>query len=128
MKLLLDSHLLLWSIDSPDLLSSRARAVIVDEKNELYVSVVSMREIAIKAGAGKLRIPGAPNFLETHLEELGVRSYLPVTLSHVRQVSKLPAVHKDPFDRMLLAQAITERLSLVSKDAHFHKYPVEVIW
>ena len=128
MRLLLDSHVLLWAIDSPDLLSKQASAVIVDERNELYVSVVSMWEIAIKAGAGKLHFPGTANFLEAHLERLGVWSYLPVTLSHVRRVSKLPAVHKDPFDRMLVAQAITERLSLVSKDAHFEKYPVEVIW
>ena len=128
MKLLLDSDVLLWSIDRPDLLSQRVSEAILDEENDLYVSVTSMWEIAVKAGAGKLHFSGAPDFLETHLRKAGIRNYLPVTLAHVRQVSKLPRVHKDPFDRMLVAQAITERLTLVSKDEQFHKYPVKLLW
>ena len=110
MKLLLDSHVLPWSIDRLDLLSQRVSEAILDEENDLYVSATSMWEIAIKAGAGKLHLSGAPDFLETHLRK------------------ELPRVHKDPFDRMLVAQAITERLTLVSKDEQFHRYPVNLLW
>jgi PIN domain nuclease of toxin-antitoxin system len=127
-KLLLDSHVLLWSIDRPQLLSARVREAILNEENDLFVSVVSLWEIAIKSGAGKLRLPSAPNFMETHLRELGIRSYLPITLTHIRGFGKLPPIHKDPFDRMLLSQAITERLTLVSKDEQFHRYPVKMLW
>ena len=128
MKLLLDSHVLLWAIDQPSMLSAAVRKAIQDEANELYVSVASSWEIMLQAQAGKLHLPAEDDFLLQHLQALGVKQYLPVSLAHVLRVGRLPLHHKDPFDRILIAQAITERLTLISKDAVFQRYPVAVRW
>jgi len=127
-KLLLDSHVLLWAIDRPNMLSSAVRKAIQDEANELYVSVASIWEIMLKVQAGRLNLPAEDDFLSRHLQALGVKQYLPVSLAHVLRVGRLPLHHKDPFDRILIAQAITERLTLISKDAVFQRYAVEVRW
>ena len=116
MKLLLDSHVLLWSIDSPQLLSTRVREAILNEENDLLSAWCRCGRLRLSRVLEKLQLPSAPNFLETHLRELGVHTYLPITLTHIRNFGKLPPIHKDPFDRMLLSQAITERLTFVSKD------------
>jgi PIN domain nuclease of toxin-antitoxin system len=128
MKLLLDSHVLLWAIDKPKLLSKRVKKALLDDANELHASVASMWEIALKARAGKLHLPAAPGYLEEHLRELGIQKYLAIGVFHVRQLEKLPPIHRDPFDRMLVAQAMAERLTLVSKDELLRKYPIPVLW
>ena len=128
MKLLLDTHALLWAIDNPKLLSEKVRQAILDESNQLYASVVSVWEIALKVQAGKLELPMDSSFLEENFRRLGIQSYLPLGLFHVQQISKLPPIHKDPFDRILVAQAIVEGWILVSKDQHFAQYPVEILW
>lgn len=122
-KFLLDSHVPLWSIDT----SKKAREAILDESNELSASVAPVWEITVKRQAGKLQLPAEPGFLEEHLRQLGIRSFLPLTLAHVRQVGLLPPIHKDPFDRILVAQAMAERLTVVSKDRVLNEYPVTVL-
>ncbi|MFN7932068.1 MAG: type II toxin-antitoxin system VapC family toxin [Bryobacteraceae bacterium] len=128
MRLLLDSHVLLWAIDQPALLSPAVRKAIQNEANELYASVASIWEITIKAQSGRLDIPDVEDFLSLHLAAMGIQHFLPVSLAHVLRVSRLPAHHKDPFDRVLIAQALTEGLTLISKDEIFQRYPVDVRW
>jgi PIN domain nuclease of toxin-antitoxin system len=128
LKFLLDTHVLLWAIDQPKLLSPRVRKALLDETNELHASVVSVWEISLKVEAGKLRLPDQAGFLADNFRKLGVQGYLPLELLHVHQLAKLPPIHKDPFDRILLAQAMVEGWTLVSKDANLAKYPGKVFW
>ena len=128
MKLLLDSHVVLWAIDQPALLSKKVRTALLNESNELFVSVGSMWEISLKVQSGKLKLPSHPDYLELHLRRLGVQGYLAIALFHVYQVAKLPLIHKDPFDRLLVSQAIVEGMTLVTKDRVISEYPVAVMW
>lgn len=128
MKLLLDSHVVLWAIDQPELLSKKVRTALLNESNELFVSVGSMWEISLKVQSGKLKLPSHPDYLELNLRRLGVQGYLAVGLFHVYQVAKLPLIHKDPFDRLLVSQAIVEGMTLVTKDRVIREYPVAVMW
>lgn len=128
MKFLLDTHVLIWAIDTPNLLSLKVRKALVDDSNELYVSVASLWEIALKVQAGKLSFPDDPSFLEGHLRSLGIKSYLQLGLFHVYQLAKLPILHKDPFDRILLAQAMVEGWTFVTKDRNLSAYPVKTFW
>lgn len=128
MRALLDTHTFLWWITDSPQLSSRAREIISDGNNSFYFSVASSWEIAIKAGLGRLTVPGD---LESFLTEQLSRNALevmPVHLSHALRVHSLPFHHRDPFDRLLVAQAMVERLSLLSADSQLSRYPVEVIW
>ncbi len=128
MKLLLDTHALIWAIVEPELLSNRVSTALLDESNEVLVSIASIWEISLKAQAGKLPIPATPDFLAGHIRLLGVSGYLPIELSHVYRASELAPIHKDPFDRILVAQALAENLVLVSKDRILAQYPVELLW
>ncbi len=112
MSLLLDTHVLLWWLKDPALLSEGARNAIEDGENLVYVSAAVAWEIAIKRALGKLQ---AGNLEEAITENQFLT--LPVTVSHALAVEKLPDHHRDPFDRMLVAQAMSERLTLVSRDA-----------
>ncbi len=128
MKLLLDTHVLLWSIDSPNLLSERARSAILDEKNELFASVASIWEITIKVQAGKLGLQMTLRQLRGQLALIGVSSYLPIGLFDVQELEELPRIHKDPFDRLFVAQAKAGGMTVVTKDPLIHQYAVPVIW
>ncbi len=128
LKLLLDSQVFLWAIDQPGMLSKKAKKALLDEGNELYVSVASIWEIRLKVQAGKLKLPKGPEYLESNLRKLGVKAYLPVELFHIYQTDQLEMIHKDPFDRLLVAQAMVEGMTLVSKDAAIAKYGVKVLW
>lgn len=128
MKLLLDTHALLWAIDRPAELSPAVRTALLDETNVLTVSVASLWEIGLKAQAGKLKVPIAAEYWEEHGRRLGVTRYLPISLFHVHQSAQLPPIHRDPFDRMLVAQALAEGLTLVSKDGVLPEYGVPVLW
>ena len=124
MKFLLDTHIYLWAINEAERLSPMARAAIGDPSNELYLSVASLWEATIKIGSGKLRIPGQDiEFLLQRLVSSGVQ-ILPVLPSHLRQLQTLPLIHRDPFDRMLVAQARVEGLTLVTADAAIREYAV----
>ena len=128
LKLLLDTHVLIWAIDNPNLLSRRVQKALLDGANELHASVVSLWEIRLKVEAGKLAMPSDAGFLEDNFRKVGVKRYLPLELLHIHQLVKLPLIHKDPFDRILLAQALAEGWTLVSKDANLAKYPQKVFW
>jgi len=127
MKALLDTHVLLWAMAEPDKLSLRVRELYRGPA-ELYFSVAGLWEILIKAGIGKLPLP-APSgpYLVKKLSESKI-TVLPITLDHVLKVESLPPHHRDPFDRMLIAQSLVENLQLISNDPVFEKYPVKLIW
>ena len=121
MKLLLDTHVLLWALANDRRLTATQRAAI--ETGELYLSAASVWEIGIKRALGKLDVPAS--VIETAVDA-GCRS-VPITWSHAAVASDLPPHHMDPFDRMLIAQAGLEGMTLVSSDAKFADYDVEVI-
>lgn len=128
MKLLLDTHAFLWWIAGSDLLGHGARTVIEERDNECVVSLASCWEIAIKISLGKLRVDAdLDSFLPEQLAANGFRLLL-IELRHAARVSRLPFHHRDPFDRLLVAQALEERLALVSGDEIFESYGVERIW
>lgn len=125
MKLLLDTHVLLWwlSGDSKSISNKAANAIGAGDAH-VAISAVSIWEIAIKRGLGKL---DAPDDLLDQLERSQVE-LLPITARHADLVASLPTHHRDPFDRLLIAQAIVEELALVTADKAFKRYDVEVVW
>ena len=127
MKLLLDTHIILrWVID-PSLLSDESRALIEDEVNELFLSVVSVWEIQIKHQLGKLDLIVPLDDLVRIQQQNNNLNILPGTLPHVLALDLLPFHHKDPFDRLLIAQSIQEDFALVTRDADFSRYPVRLV-
>lgn len=123
MRLLLDTHSLIWLLDSPETLSEQARLAIAEPGNEVWVSVISVWEAAIKARTGKLTLPA--NFLSA-IRESGI-GFLGITEEQALKAADLPMHHKDPFDRMLIAQAISEGLTLVTRDANLPAYSVAIL-
>jgi PIN domain nuclease of toxin-antitoxin system len=126
--LLLDTHAFLWSCQDDPLLSKPAKALIEDACNRKILSVGSCWEIAIKAGLGKLKL-GEPSatYIPAALSRTGFE-VLPISLAHATAVETLPGHHKDPFDRLLVAQSMIERISVVSADFQFDAYGVNRIW
>lgn len=129
MRLLLDTHAFLWAVTAPERLSPSARRSIQDEDNEVHVSAATVWEIAIKARLGRLE-PAVDELERTIPEEMERHAFqpLPVHMRDALKVAALPDIHRDPFDRLLAAQAIIEELVLVTNDAALRKYPVETIW
>lgn len=123
MTLLLDTHTFLWWLSKPGELSARAAQALGDPQNRVLVSILVLWEIAIKRSIGKLT---APIDLEHDVAKCGFE-LLPISIAHVLLAEQLPMHHRDPFDRMLIAQAIHEQAQLVSRDDHFPKYGVSVI-
>ncbi|TCJ15979.1 type II toxin-antitoxin system VapC family toxin [Parasulfuritortus cantonensis] len=122
MKLLLDTHLLLWAAGLPDRLSVEARTLLEATENELFFSAASLWEIAIKRGLGRADFQVDVRLLRRGLLENGYRE-LAITSEHALAVDGLPSLHKDPFDRMLVAQAMVEGVTLVTADALVAQYP-----
>lgn len=128
MRVLLDTHTFLWWIQGADDLSAAARRTIADSKNECWLSIASAWEMAIKIAQGKLKLPAdLDRFLPEQLARNGFQA-LPITLKHVSRVASLPFHHRDPFDRLLIAQSLEDGLSVVSVDKVFSKYKVRRIW
>ena len=128
MKLLLDTHTFLWLDGSPEQLSPTALAACEDPANQLYLSVVSAWEIVIKCQARKLRLPESPSvYIPTRSAHYGIET-LPVILAHVLASESLPAHHRDPFDRLLIAQAKVEDVPILTADPQIRGYPVKVLW
>jgi PIN domain nuclease of toxin-antitoxin system len=128
MRALLDTHALLWWLIDSDRLSDRARAVIADAATELYWSAASSWEVAIKTGLGRLSLPEPPRSLIPRVMREQALLPLEVTHAHALAVAELPEHHRDPFDRLLVAQAGLEKLPIVSADRIFEKYETELIW
>ncbi len=128
MRALLDTHTFLWwNLDDPQL-SPTARAVIEDGHNEIFISAASAWEIAIKYRKGRLSLPQPPErYVASRLAHFRFLA-LPIQLSHALRVAILPAIHDDPFDRLLVAQSQMEGLPILTGDAEIARYPVEVLW
>lgn len=122
MKLLLDTQLLLWAAGQPGRLSPAARKLLNDPSNELWFSAASLWEIAIKSTLGREDFRVQPRLLRRGLLDNGYVE-LPITSQHAVSVDVLPPLHKDPFDRLLLAQALSEGITLLTSDEHLSRYP-----
>ena len=125
MKLLLDTHLLLWAASEPDRFSAEARALIEDPDNELLFSAASLWEIAIKSGLGRKDFHVNPRLLRRSLLDNGYTE-LPIGSEHAVAIDTLPPLHKDPFDRILIAQAMVEGILLLTNDTQLARYPAAV--
>ena len=131
MSFILDTHTFLWFVKDHSSLSATAKDIIEAEQRIIYLSAASFWEMAIKASLKKLAIP-APlqEFIETH-SAANDFEILPITAEHAEIVAKLPfptSGHRDPFDRMIIAQAMCQELAIVSRDAAFDPYPIQRIW
>lgn len=124
MRALLDTHALIWALEGGDRLSDRARELIVDVENQILVSATSAIEIAIKRSLQKLE---APDDLLLAIDAAG---FIPITIDFAAaaRLSSLPFHHRDPFDRLLIAQALAEGVPIVTRDAAFAPYGVPTIW
>lgn len=122
MKILLDTHLLLWAVGFPELLSAPAMKLMRDPKNDLLFSVSSIWEVAIKHGRGRIDFKVPPGLLRRILLDSGYEE-LPILGQHTVALSSLPPIHKDPFDRILIAQAMVEGITLLTADRVMAQYP-----
>ncbi len=127
MDFLLDTHELLWTVDAPEKLSSRTRALLGDRDNRIYVSIATPWELAIKANTGRLDVAELLRDFEQRLLAAGY-SLLETTVAHVIRAGLLPLHHRDPFDRLLVAQALDLRVPIISRDDKFDLYGVRRIW
>ena len=127
MRYLLDTHTAIWALEDKSKLSGAARAVIDDVSNCLCVSIVSAWEIAIKVSVGKLTIVGGTaSFLEKMLRN-GVE-LLSIKSSHLERLEHLPFIHRDPFDRLIVATAKTESVVVITSDDNIQKYDIQWVW
>lgn len=122
MKLLLDTHIILWFLSGDSKISKEMVEIIADKSQTKFISMATLWEVAIKLSTGKL-ILSEP--IEDYIDGENIK-LLPIKLSHVHQIKSLPFYHRDPFDRMLIAQAKVENLVLVSEDAQFKNYEVNL--
>lgn len=127
MNYLLDTHVLLWYIEGESRLSKKSLKTIDDKNFIKIISIASLWEIAIKINEGKLNTGMSFDALDRFIS-LNHFEILPVKFGHLAQLKSLPNHHSDPFDHLLIAQAIIENLTIISADRHFQSYPVNVIW
>jgi PIN domain nuclease of toxin-antitoxin system len=128
-RLLLDTHAFLWWIADSPRLSPRAREVLTDGASEPFLSTVSSWEMVIKRRLGRLEVPGGDlgALIADEMSAQGIRA-LPVEHAHAWRVAELPDHHRDPFDRLLVAQAQVEKLPILSSDPEIRRYDVETVW
>jgi PIN domain nuclease of toxin-antitoxin system len=128
MKTLLDTHALLWLITGDKRLSETARKIFLDQENRLFFSIAGFWEICIKMSLGKLSLKS--QWVETIRDEMKANTiqWLPVETMHCTELTKLPFYHRDPFDRMLIAQAMVENMQLLSRDSRLSDYEIKRIW
>jgi PIN domain nuclease of toxin-antitoxin system len=127
LKLLLDTHTFIWFINGDKRLSSKAKTEILKSSNSKFVSIVSIWEMAVKISLGKLKINHPYKDVIRQIEKNGFE-ILPVIFEHTDVVRQLEFHHRDPFDRLLIAQAISEEMTIISKDENFHNYQVKITW
>ncbi len=124
MKILLDTHILLWSVFEPEKLSDDAKEIIADHHNYVFVSLASLWEIAIKKDIGRLNIPD--HFFENIFKDTGFEP-LQIQMAHIQLYLQLPLHHRDPFDRILIAQAKSRELTLLTNDKNMMDYDVAIL-
>ena len=127
-RLLLDTHAFIWWASEPKQLSKTAITLCQDRNNTLILSVASVWEIQIKTQIGKLKLNSPLNELIKKQKRINDLLILPIELEHVLKLGNLPDYHKDPFDRLIIAQSIAEKLIIVSKDSVMKKYSTNTIW
>jgi PIN domain nuclease of toxin-antitoxin system len=128
MKLLLDTHTFLWFIEGDPNLSDTARSLIEDEGNQRFLSSASLWEMSIKVSISKLALQMSFTDLVTQQVYGNAIEVLEIRPEHLDVLAKMPFHHKDPFDRLLIAQSIVESIAVISKDSEFGKYPVTLLW
>lgn len=127
MKYLIDTQILLWALEESENLSVRSKNLLLDSSNVLYVSIASLWEIAIKLSISKLELRQSLAQIVQVLPQMDI-SVLPIIPTHVLAVESLPLIHRDPFDRIIIAQSIAENIDVISSDGVFGQYPVTVHW
>jgi PIN domain nuclease of toxin-antitoxin system len=127
-RILLDTHTFLWWNEADPKLSKRASALLADSRNTLLLSTASALELVVKVQANKLNLPEPPSvYVPTRTAHYGIE-ILPVTLAHALAVEELPLLHRDPFDRLLIAQARVEQVPILTIDAEIQRYGVKTMW
>lgn len=128
MRILLDTHAFLWWVMDNDRLSDRVRKIILDSNNQVFFSAASAWELSIKVGTRNLILPEPIDiYIPTRLANNSFES-LPIEIRHTLQVASLPDHHRDPFDRILVAQCLVDNLTIASCDPQIKRYPVQQIW
>ncbi len=127
MKYLLDTHTLIWFIEGSEKLPNKLRAIIEDPENNIYISIVSLWEISIKQSLNKIELDSS---IEEYINKVIENNIEIVSIlyEHILKLNILPFHHRDPFDRMLIAQAIVDKMIIISKDSHFPEYETAVLW
>lgn len=127
MKYLLDTHAFLWFINGDSKISLKARSAIERPGNIKYISIASFWEIAIKLSIGKLELDMPFLELKSHIMNNGFE-ILPLLFEHTFELTKMNLFHKDPFDRIIIAQAVIEKLIIIGKDSNFGRYDIKMLW
>ncbi|MFN4253915.1 MAG: type II toxin-antitoxin system VapC family toxin [Saprospiraceae bacterium] len=127
MKLLLDTHALIWFLNGDTQLSSTAQSAIESPENQSFVSIAAVWEIAVKNSLGKLAL-NRPFAELRHQIQMNGFEIMPIRFEHAQRVNQMPFHHRDPFDRIMLAQALTDALTIISRDPLFEPYGVDLVW
>jgi PIN domain nuclease of toxin-antitoxin system len=128
MKVLLDTHTVLWLVNEHEKLSPSARALMLDDEHTLFISMASLWEMAIKASLGKLsELDGGIGVFLSKIGDMPI-VLLPITADHIQIVESLPFIHRDPFDRMLIVTAKANNMTILTADSNIHKYDVSCFW
>jgi PIN domain nuclease of toxin-antitoxin system len=128
MKYLIDTNVFLWIITDSDKLSKKAAKCFLENKNQIYLSIASVWELAIKKSIGKINLESPfAKFINNSLLENRI-SILNINISHICYLESMPLFHRDPFDRLIISQSICEKMPLVCSDTNFLQYPVNRIW
>lgn len=127
MSYLLDTHAFLWFINGDKQLSGKARALIENPIHDSYISTATFWEMAIKLNLGKLQLDMSFRELYLEIEKNGF-NLLPITIAHTENLISLGLYHRDPFDRMLISQAMVDKLTIITADSNFEKYKVKQVW
>jgi PIN domain nuclease of toxin-antitoxin system len=127
MNLLLDTHAFIWFMDGSSTLPTKPKNSIINIKNDCDLSIASIWEIAIKVSIGNLNLTSDFSDIAFFLEENNIE-ILPIGFNHIQELLSLDWHHRDPFDRIIIAQGLTEDLTIITKDKHFSKYPCKLLW
>ncbi len=128
MRYLFDTHVMLWFLEDSDELSKKSKKILMDGKNELFWSAASFWEITVKASLGKLELDKGWQAQLEREKKMNRIQDLPIYQKHCEPHLKLPWIHRDPFDRLLICQAIVEDLIIITRDKHIQKYKVKTVW